>query len=861
MADDAAARAAAVHGYQILDTAPEDGFDDLARLAAQIGEAPIALVSFLDTNRLWFKASLGLGIRETALEASFSAHAFASDDEVFVVEDAAADDRFKANLLVLGDDRIRFYAGAPIRTAAGVAVGVVCVMDRQPRCFDVGQRAALGTLARQASALLEARQIRADRPPAAHRDDAREGFRLALRQSPVGMLLTDADGRILDTNGAFATMLGTTTTALLGVNIASLTTAAMAAAEADLLTEVLAGTRDSAIREKSYRHTAGHLVQAVSSTAAIRAADGALTGFLSQILSITEQRHAEEALLETQSAHDAIISIDATGRLTAWNTGAERLFGHPASTAIGQPVTLIVPKRWRAAHVRNLARLAGAPVPPGPPLLRTGLRADGTEFPLEVSLSGWSRAGRQYYTVIARDISEREAMHAAMLTQATTDPLTGVPNRSGATTALEAMLADTAATPLSVLTLDIVGFTEINGSLGAAGGDRVLIQTARQIAVMLRPAEMVARIGNDEFAVLLPRTTSTQALAIGERLRDDLRGSIVSRGVPVHVDICVGAASHRNQVTKARAKRTATALLLNASLALASAKRTGPGTVCGYRAALAKGARRRLTLHGALEDAITAGALTLAYQPQIDLRTGRLQAVEALARWTHPQLGPIGPDEFIPLAEDTGLMPALGAWVLATSCAHAAAWRTRGSARIGLSVNVSGRQLADDDIIGTVEHALAASGLPASTLTLEITESVLMRDPCRAAQRLAILKRLGIRISIDDFGTGHSSLASLTTFPIDELKIDRSFIAPLPQDSTALRVTTAIIALAEGLGLTTVAEGIEMPAQHQLLRDLTCTLGQGYLFARPLPADQIPSLLRTPLRLLPTLASARRDSR
>ena len=214
------------------------------------------------------------------------------------------------------------------------------------------------------------------------------------------------------------------------------------------------------------------------------------------------------------------------------------------------------------------------------------------------------------------------------------------------------------------------------------------------------------------------------------------------------------------------------------------------------------------------------------------------------------------PDEFIPLAEDTGLMPALGAWVLTTACTQAAAWRTRGAARFGLSVNVSGRQLTDDAIINTVEHALAVSGLPASALTLEITESVLMRDPHRAARRLATLKHLGVRISVDDFGTGYSSLASLTDFPIDELKIDRSFIAPLPGGTAALRVTTAIIALADGLGLTTVAEGIETAEQHQVLRELSCTLGQGYLFARPVPAEQVPALLGPTMRIVDSRASA-----
>ena len=651
MVDDAEARASALASYRILDTAPEDGFDDLVRLAAHICGVPISLVSFLDTDRQWFKAETGLGLRQTELEASFCAHAVRSDADVFVVQDAAADDRFNGNRLVLGEPRIRFYAGAPMRSPGGVSLGTVCVIDRVPRRLGRGQRAALAMLARQAVALLEGRRIEAEVALAAREREealsaaaaASEQFRVALSQSPIGMLLADADGKILDANEAFATMVGTTTAALIGLTTASLTTADALAGELDLLAEVLAGTREVAVREKLYRHTAGHLVRAVSSTAVIRRADGTPTGFLSQIQSIAERRRAEDALLETQSAHDAIISIDATGRITAWNTGAERLFGHPVAAAVGQLVTMIIPQRWRDSHARALARLGGGVLLPGPTMQRTGLRADGHEFPLEVSVSGWSRAGQAYYTAIVRDVSEREALHATMLAQATTDPLTGITNRSGVTAALESMLADPATAPVSVLTFDIVGFTEINGSLGAAGGDRVLTQTAQRIAAMLRPEELVARIGSDEFAVLLPATTAAQALTVAGRLRNGLRGSVTSRGVPVHLDICAGIATHRSQVSAARGRRAATTLLRNASLALAAAKKSGPGCISGYKSALATGARRRLTLHSALQDAITARTLTLAYQPQVDLATGRLCSTEALARWNHPELGWIGP--------------------------------------------------------------------------------------------------------------------------------------------------------------------------------------------------------------------------
>lgn len=434
-----------------------------------------------------------------------------------------------------------------------------------------------------------------------------------------------------------------------------------------------------------------------------------------------------------------------------------------------------------------------------------------------------------------------------MLAQANTDPLTGLPNRSGLTEALRQLVTDPTKTPISVITLDLDGFTEINASLGPAAGDRALVRVGQLLGAWLRPGQLVARSGGDEFTVLLSATTPAAALGVAHRLSAALHDAPATTAAPVQLDACAGIATVRTAVAAAHGLRSAGTVLRNATLALADARTVGPRTVRAYRPVLVTSARRRRTLHSALQQAIHSGQLTLAYQPQVELRTGRIAAVEALARWHHPQLGQIGPNEFIPLAEGTGLMPALGAWALEAACAAAVSWQA-GGPQIGLSVNVSGRQLTSDDI---VEHALAASGLPPAALTLEITESVLIADPRRTARRLAVLKELGVRVAVDDFGTGYSSLTSLTNFPVDELKIDRAFVAPLPADGSALRIATAVAALADSLGLATVAEGIETPEQARVLLALGCTLGQGYLFARPVAAGDLPPLLdAAPLRHL-----------
>lgn len=871
MVDDAAGRAVALAAYGILDTGPEVEFEDLVALAAQLCGVPISAMSLLDNDRQWFKAELGLGLRATEIESSFCAHAVLAGPGVFEVVDAAADDRFAGNRLVLGGPRIRFYAGAPMLTADGTALGTVCVIDRQPRQLNAEQRAGLARLARQAVALLEARRVTAQVAVLAHAREqalalAAESagrFQVAFAGSPVGMVLCDPQATIVEVNDAFAVMLGHDPAGLVGVAVSTLLDSGELAGERELVAEAVAGTRDSAERENCYRHRDGHWVRAVSRTSVLRDTAGALTGFLSQVQSIEERRQSEDALLQTQSANDAIIAVDATSRIIAWNAGAEKVFGRAADTAIGRHLDVIIPERFRAAHADGLARVsAGAPSRlAGGTMQLAGLRADGSEFPVELSISAWHRRGLPYFTAILRDVSEREALHAALLAQAATDPLTGLPNRSGLTDALAALLTDPNAVPVSVITLDIDAFTEINASLGPGGGDRVLTRTAQLLRDALRVGEVVARTGADEFTVLLPTTNAADAQKVACRLQRALRDAPVSLAAPTQIDTCVGVSTlgkAATAVTAAAAGVTGTAVrrsaatgLRNATLALADARRVGPRTIRAYHRTLVTSARRHRSLHTALQQALRGEQLTLAYQPQVDLRTGQISAVEALARWQHPDLGVVEPAEFIPLAENSGLMPALGAWALRTACTTAAGWRTEHLPHLGVSVNVSAGQLSGDDIIGVVTHALAASGLPPAALTLEITESVLITDPARTARRLGVLKQLGVQIAVDDFGTGYSSLTSLTTFPVDELKIDRAFVAPLPADDNALRIVTAVTALATSLGLRTVAEGIETPEQAHILRGLDVTLGQGYLYARATPAEDIPALLhQTPARHL-----------
>lgn len=838
-----------MESYGIFDSGPDAGLDGVVRLAAQVCETPVCAVSFLGPDRQWFKAELGLGVSETELEVSFCAHAVDSEADVFVVEDATSDDRFRHNRLVLSHPRIRFYAGAPIRSPEGVGLGAVCVADRVPRTLSAVQREALSVLARHVELLLATRRAAGDVAVAAlarevaMREAASATARLAaaFEASPVGMVLADLDGTIVEVNRAFALMVGRTADELEGTSSRSLSDPGDPDDEAELLVEAAAGTRDRAVREKRYRRRDGTVVTGLSTTVLIRGPGGTPERLLSYVESIEERRRAEAALFETQSVLDGIVTIESNGLVTAWNAGAERMFGRSRAEMLGDALSEVIPDRFLAQHASWLARVsAGRPSRlVGSTVELCALRRDGSEFPVEVSLSEWWREGQRYFTAIIRDVTERMTLQAELLGKASTDPLTGLANASSLSTQIAALVS--ATTPVSVVVFGVDRFSQVNAAIGPAGGDKVLVEIARRLSAGLRPGDLLGRLGGDEFAVVLPATSAKTALVVAERLRQSVRDSPIG-ALSLTVELRAGVATVRDQVASSRAGGSANRVLRNGVLALGDAR---PATVVTYRADLARTARRQTVVHAALHRALAEDALEIAYQPQVVLADGRLVGVEALARWNDPRLGAVCPDEFVVLAEDTGLIHRLGAWVLASACTTAAAWVTRWGGPFSVSVNLSGHQLADDRIIDIVADALARSGLPSTALTLEVTESVLMADAGRVAGRLAALVELGARMSVDDFGTGYSNLASLIHFPIAELKIDRSFVAPLAESPAAVKIAAVIVGLGESLGLRTVAEGVETAAQHRILEELGCDMGQGFLYARPGTAADIDRLLST----------------
>jgi diguanylate cyclase (GGDEF)-like protein len=391
-----------------------------------------------------------------------------------------------------------------------------------------------------------------------------------------------------------------------------------------------------------------------------------------------------------------------------------------------------------------------------------------------------------------------------------------------------------------VLFLDLDDFKTINDSLGHTAGDQLLIAVAERLRACLRPADTAARLGGDEFAVLLEDTPDlSDAIQVAERIIDALRSPFSLQGKEVFIHGSLGIAFSSN------GREQASELLRNADVAMYKAKSHGKGRYELFKPSMHAAVLERMELKAELQRAVDHGEFAVHYQPLVYLDDGEVAGVEALVRWQHPQRGLVTPKEFIALAEDTGLIVPLGSWVLEQACIQASEWQRRYPRSVPLTVNVnlSARQVQQQDLLDTVTQALAASNLSADSLVLEITESVLVHDTKATIQKLTDLKRLGVRLAIDDFGTGYSSLSYLKQFPVDMLKIDKHFVDGVGNGSNDSELARAIINLGEILRLQTVAEGIEAASQRDELRALQCLMGQGFLFAHPLDAEAVEAFL------------------
>ena len=424
--------------------------------------------------------------------------------------------------------------------------------------------------------------------------------------------------------------------------------------------------------------------------------------------------------------------------------------------------------------------------------------------------------------------------------QALHDALTGLPNRALILDRTEQMLARARRTDIQVaaLFIDLDGFKDVNDSLGHGVGDQLLQAVTDRLSVTMRESDSIGRLGGDEFVVLVDGgTIDVGPELVAERLLQVLGAPFELPGLPGGPLILTASIGIATGV-----RPSATELLRDADIALYEAKSAGKNCFVVFESEMHTAVQDHHLLQMDLRDALGMNQYRLVYQPIFNLAGGQTTGVEALLRWDHPDRGLVQPDMFIPILEDTGMITEVGRWVLDEACRQGALWHAKGY-QLDVSVNVSARQLETDQLVEDVRLALEASGFPASSLTLEITETAIMRNVAAVVPRLAALKATGVRLAIDDFGTGYSSLAYLQQFPVDMLKIDRSFISAMAESPESAALIRTLVQLGKSLGLETLAEGIEECEQYSQLEREHCDSGQGYLYARPLDVDAVETFL------------------
>jgi diguanylate cyclase (GGDEF)-like protein/PAS domain S-box-containing protein len=550
-----------------------------------------------------------------------------------------------------------------------------------------------------------------------------------------------------------------------------------------------------------------------------------------------------------QHSSDVVTVLDADGIVRYESPSAKRVFGYEPGEMLGTELKDLLHGEDRRRVFEAVIEAAAAGNATGIVVEARVRHADGSWRHTETSVSSLlDDPDVQGVILNTRDITERKELEAALSHQAFHDSLTKLPNRALLKDRIDHAVARAARRQraLAVLLLDLDGFKAVNDSLGHAAGDELLTAVADRLADCIRPTDTCARLGGDEFAILLEDLASPNDWqVVANRMLEALRRPFGLNGKEVFVRASIGVAM------RGEGGEDADELLRNADVAMYMAKSQGKNRFEAFCPTMHSEMLRRLDLEADLRRAIEAGGeMVLHYQPTVVLQTGEIAGVEALVRWNHPERGLIPPLEFIPVAEETGLIVQLGEWVLREACMQAVAWDaaatgiTRREPPMTMSVNLSARQLQHESLVASVRAVLDETGLEPSRLILEITETAVMNDHVSTIVRLQQLKDLGVGLAIDDFGTGYSSLAYLRRFPIDVLKIDRSFVDGVTEGSQKAALLRTIVELGRTLNLKTVAEGIEEHEELDQLRSLECDLGQGYFFARPLGADVVGELLR-----------------
>ncbi len=832
--------------FRVMAIALPDGDSGNVRIVASGGNVRIADANGMRPEEI--SAGAPISVADGPHGQGLVGTAFRSRQPAFS-NDILADPRTAPWHAMAERHQVRSGAAVPLLQDER-AQGVLLFYSAEKNAFDDETLQLIERLARNLAFALQGFAREKERRHAEREQRAVEArYRLILETIEDAYYEVDLRGSIVLCNGAFARLIGYDMEELPGQNYREIQAPATAARVFQLFNEVYRTGISTPSFDWDMVHKAGHTVVGEGSVQLVRDSAGHPIGFCGILRDVTERRKTEQALRESEARFRALTNLSSDWY---WEQDAELRYTrmesrHTTSNAIQRTfigrhpweteLEMHAPGGWEAHRALLQSRQP----------FRDAImfRQLANDTPYYISVSGEPMFDQENrfvgYRGVSREITDQKIAEARIQHLATHDSLTGLPNRAMFNQLLSHALtgAHRNERKVAVLFIDLDRFKFINDTLGHVAGDQLLQEITERFKKALRASDVIARLGGDEFVVLIEDVKSVDKVrTVARKLLSAAIKPVLLLGRECRVTASIGIALYPQDGVDEQT------LMKNADIAMYFAKSEGKNNFQFYSNDITSQSLERLTLENNLRHAMENGELALHYRAKRDLCSGAITGVEALLRWDNPELGTVSPAQFIPAAEETGLIVPIGKWVLRTACLQNVAWQKQGLPPICMAVNLSVRQFGDEHLLTDLTEILAETGMAPHLLELEITEGMVIQNPAQAVKLLSEIKQLGVRLAIDDFGTGYSSLGQLKNFPIDTLKVDRSFIRDVATNNEDKAITEAIIAMGKTLSLTVVAEGVETREQEAFLREHACDEMQGYYFSRPIPGNEFAELLR-----------------